>query len=474
MALAPTRRSSNQRSHAAEIIERSPPNLLNLFYIIFFFALIVIEMDVPYVSGEAHPEEDVHRIAFPLYIIICVWLLPATFLMFPQIQFKNLPWTSIILFFIYALWCLVSALWSPMRVPSAVHALVLFLTLFLAIIGADCRVEKVILIFVSVCLFIFVLSWSSIAFAPDYALRPYNFFRLKGVMMHEFRLGYLAGMSLICCVIAIIADDEYLKRFKAFFFIAALISLFTLLATQTRSLTVYTIICVSLAVLMSKSKGAKFAWLFLALFMTLLISAFFEQFIDTVSRGESDASLTGRMIVWEWSWTLAKEHFWFGTGFKSYLHPVFDSYFGGYRPPHAHNDVMNALVETGLIGATFLILFNLFMLFTSWKWAKTLGRPSIAFLILLLSTLGGLTGLVVASSMATMFGVALVFYIQEGHTVGNLRIKDIQKSHHSFEYALYKKKRKNCDGETSSGKNINENTQKKIGERWWKKEPRGI
>jgi O-antigen ligase len=404
-----------RRLGAPAQIGEPPAVIVNVYFVILFLGLVVLELNLPSIGGGArNPDDPGTRIAFPIFILSLIVLMPLALSLLRFSLSLRIPWLSVVLYGVYAGWCVTTALWSPMTVSSAVHALVLLTMIALAVAGAAVGIEKTLKIFLFVCLAVMLASWLVLPVLPDFALRFPDVFRLRGVMMHEFRLGYLAAAALLASTCVLARREHFPSIGRAFTTVVFVVAAVTLLATQTRSLTVYTLLCFGLVAFFWGKPSLRAA--VTAVFVAALLAglAFSGPVIEAFTRGEQDATLTGRTMVWARTLTLAEPHWLLGAGFKSYLHPSFDWIFTEYRPPHAHNAYLNAYFETGVVGAGLLLLFNLAVLVESWRFQRLRGVPSISFYLFLLITMSGMTGVLLGSMLATLVGFALVFFVQEG------------------------------------------------------------
>ena len=406
----------HRRLGAPAQIGEPPAVIVNVYFVILFLGLVVLELNLPSIgSGPRNPDDPGTRIAFPIFILSLVVLMPLALSLLRFSLSLRIPWLSVVLYGVYASWCVTTALWSPMTTSSAVHALVLLTMIGLAVAGAAVGIDKTLKIFLFVCLGVMIMSWLVLPIFPDFALRFPDVFRLRGVMMHEFRLGYLAAAALLASPCVLARREHFPAIGTTFPTVVFIASALTLLATQTRSLTVYTPFCFGLIAFFwckPSLRAAVTAVFVLALLAGLIFSG---PLIDVVTRGEQDATLTGRTLVWERTLVLAEPYWLMGAGFKSYFHPSFDWIFlGDYRPAHAHNAYLNAYFETGVVGAGLLLVFNLAVLVESWRFQRLRGVPSISFYLFLLITMSGMTGVLLGSMLATLVGFALVFFVQEG------------------------------------------------------------
>ncbi|CBL45023.1 Predicted O-antigen polymerase [gamma proteobacterium HdN1] len=313
----------------------------------------------------------------------------------------------------YAAWCGLSALWAPSSMETLMHAIIMGITVLLAMGAAPYSSRETILIFAKVSLLIFIASWVALVVSPAYALEKKGIWRLCGVMMHEFRLGYLCSVAMISCMIWLCMSDAQQRPSLPFIFILGLAAVVTLFATQTRSLLIYTFLCVCLVGVLHLKGGMRMAFIGMLALSCLLLGVFSDEVMQMMSRGEADGTLTGRTFVWERTLSMVPEALLRGHGFASFDNTIYDSAWGGYRAPHAHNAWIMALFETGVVGTVLMSAVLLFLLVQSFRLSFQLGRPSFTFYVTLLGVMSSLTGLIYGGKMATLMGLSFVLFYQE-------------------------------------------------------------
>jgi len=77
-----------------------------------------------------------------------------------------------------------------------------------------------------------------------------------------------------------------------------------------------------------------------------------------------------RVLILQDSWRIFRDHPWIGTGLGTFetVYPRYESFYDGKIVNHAHNDFMEVVVETGLLGTVCGVCF-LVMFFRS-AWSK--------------------------------------------------------------------------------------------------------
>lgn len=378
---------------------------VSFVYLSFFLVgLIVIEMALPRIADR--------RVNFPVFFALVLPLFFIAVRNVLQTGFHKVRLFSIVIL-TYAFWCALTALWSTSKMESLMHATILIFSIVLAQGAAQYDAKDTVMMFAKICLMVFFASWVALAIAPTYALEHKGIWRLCGVMGHEFRLGYLCASCLIFCLIWFCIPDQRMKPSFYFLVLLGLVAGLTLLATQTRTLFLYTFFCLCVVGVMHLRGWMRVAFITVLVLSVILLGIFSDEIMQAMSRGEADGSLSGRTVVWEKTMAMVPEAFMKGHGFASFDDEAFDAAWPGYRPPHAHNTWIMSLFETGLVGTVLISIALFLLLVQSYRLSARLGRPSYAFYITLLSLLAGLTGLIYGGKMSTLMGLSFVLFYQE-------------------------------------------------------------
>ncbi|BCS89115.1 hypothetical protein PSDVSF_23570 [Pseudodesulfovibrio sediminis] len=278
-----------------------------------------------------------------------------------------------------------------------------------AVIVAD----KIVKVICGVC----VLSLLLLVIAPHVAAQSTVIWRLNGIMIHCQRLSLLAGIGLILKAAlwkhAEVQPTQYPLRSS----FSVLLLFGTLLATRSRSVMTYVFICVvGVYFWKSRARGRILMVVGGALLAAVLI--FCMDDVRTVySRQESnDATLTGRVTVWEKSIEMIALKPWLGSGYTSFSSDLTADFFTEFIAPHAHNTWINVSFELGLIGASMLTAFLLFGLLHLWRVYRREGQVGFAGGLLVFSILCGLTGVVFGGRASPPTCMTLLLVLQELHS----------------------------------------------------------
>ncbi|HGK7304973.1 TPA: O-antigen ligase family protein [Stenotrophomonas maltophilia] len=357
------------------------------------------------------------RVNYPLTIMGYLVLFP--YAVFNIAKMKSRVSTTLAASFsVYASFCFASALWSTDTSASISNATLLFACLLISIGGARYDPVQTRVIFVRICLAVMVLSWVSLVVAPGYALQEKGFWRLRGIMSHEFELGYLAGSSMLLSFAELArALSRGTQERRLILTLVFLFSAATLLATQTRTLLVYAALCAAL-IMVSYTRGRiRIISIFSLVVLTSIVAISVGYLEDTFSRGESDASLSGRTLIWARTIAEAESRPLLGHGYSSFISPIYDYIWtGNYRPPHAHNTWVMSYFEVGIVGAILVSIYLLSQLFVLRRTKQASGGLSPTFYVALFCTMTGMTSLIFGGKLSPMMAIILILTFQEYNT----------------------------------------------------------
>jgi len=394
---------------ASESRNRLQRRMTLAFIFLTLASFIVLEASLPRM-GE-------RRLNFPLFFGMFVLMAPALAMGFRTIRQSALPLAVLATWVVYTLWTVMSFYWSIAPGQTILFSAFGVFLIIIAVGAAKYSVEDTVTVFIWATGAICLASWIAFFVAPGYALQEKGIWRLRGVMEHEFRLGYICAASLIFYAVRLSRRMRWGTVTRIPVPLMMLI-LGTLYATQTRTLLAYTLLCVAL-VLVLNSRG-RTRLLIAAGALACAVAGYFlmPSIVESFSRGEGDATLSGRTFVWEQTLSLAQAKPWEGFGFASFLNPYFDHFWNSYRAPHAHNAWLQAYFETGRIGATLLIASNIFTLIAAiWLAIKSNGYRSYSLFLFIFVTLSSLTGLVFGGKVTTLTGILLLILLQENYAL---------------------------------------------------------
>src|SRR5690606_7392 len=99
---------------------------------------------------------------------------------------------------------------------------------------------------------------------------------------------------------------------------------------------------------------------------------------------------------------------WLGFGYATFDSPRFDWLWGYYRPAHPHNSYIQAYFETGLIGLGLTVMLVATHFLSALSWSSSSGRYSYSLYLVLLMSLGSITGSNYAGKPSLLFCLTLL------------------------------------------------------------------
>lgn len=382
-------------------------NLNNLICFLFFSSLIIIEFDLPRIG-------DFRTSYIPILVTIPILLL----IMRKDILFnKNITLSPV--FYTYAIfliYSIISSTWSINQFSGLIHASILLLLLILSVQMSYFNYNTILRVVFIISSILIIFSWLFFAAFPELSTRYIGFWRLKAFFFHEFELGFLTCINLIICFDKIINDKKIKNSIFNIYYIMFFISLITLLATQTRTLLIYTSFIFFIMLLMAPGTIKKHLLLILTAIFTLIVLSQLDLIIEIFSRGSGDATLSGRLLTWERSLFVVQyfDRYIIGLGFDSFVSPTFDNFIqgrgGSYRASHAHNSFVMAYFETGLIGLSLLCFFIICTFNKIYLISKISKEYNIVLYIFLLSFLGSFTSLIYAGKAGLLLFLPVCLY----------------------------------------------------------------
>jgi len=123
--------------------------------------------------------------------------------------------------------------------------------------------------------------------------------------------------------------------------------------------------------MLQRDRGSRKIWL-IGFFVAVVLSYVIYLGVDPIIERfyKTDVSGEERLVVWSATWNAVRDFWLTGAGLGSFL-----GIFLLYSPPsiqggiydHAHNDYLEFFLETGLVGAVFLLTFLSLMIYMVMK-----------------------------------------------------------------------------------------------------------
>ncbi len=269
---------------------------------------------------------------------------------------------------LFVLVCLFSALWSDYSLLSIKRSFQLFV-IFLVIIEALVNIDPEILLKqlkIVVSLYVFFNLFAG--FRIGAAIDPI-FHTWRGI---EVQKNHLAQTS-IYCLLSSVVFIRFDKSLKPKIYDALLIFVSVFLIYKARSSTAILVLMMIMFVgfiFQIESIFSKFgfgrsflALIFLFILGFTFIFLFFSSEIFSLIPGYfgKDMTLSGRIPIWEHTWTEIEKKLLLGYGFATYWimgHPrleIFAEYFEGFKVNQAHNGYLEIMLQLGIVGTIFFL-----------------------------------------------------------------------------------------------------------------------
>ncbi len=311
--------------------------------------------------------------------------------------------------FIFSVICILSTFWSCFPLWTLYRSVEYFIGVFLvSFIICNLKTEKEFKLFLDWSVFLYGLLLLSVLFGliwnPSMALR--HGIGLLGVQIEGVFPKIAAnGVGQISALIALISLVRFLlySRDHKFYFLVFVVSVITLIFSQSRSPLVGFLLGVVLILFLSR----KIKWFLFSISIVsiMVFIGLMHIFMDFFIRGQSADlfwSLSGRVPAWKVAFSVFKENPVLGYG--AYAAGRFlVSLKHGYLMSSLHSDWVETLIGTGILGVTFLFISLLTV------WLTILKASSLRSLLcrqLRLETLSILTLL----TFRSVFSVPLIWH----------------------------------------------------------------
>lgn len=338
----------------------------------------------------------------------------------PPMRFAAHDWV----YAAYLFWCLAGLAWS-VALPQTVVLTLFLATAWLATVSLSfMRTGDTIRMIFRLALATAVLSLVIWPISPDYALQPdvpTGDVELRGIFDHQLRLGMMLCMAVGLTAIAIVngAIDDLRGRLPRWtVFLGLLICVAALLLSRARGASAALALALMLCGLVSRNRLVAWASLAGCVLLVLALTLFGDVIAQTVFSNPSDATLSGRTLLWPKVLQLAEARPWTGYGYGSFYQPVFEGFWRNYRPPSAHSSWLQAYFETGLPGLGLILLLSLSLIWSGLLISMTLRRISYSLFVGLFVMLAGLIDTVLAGKLNILTILMLLIAAQEA---GELR-----------------------------------------------------
>ncbi len=325
----------------------------------------------------------------------------------------GLTWPMAV-FAAYLVWMVASAAWSYQAFTSLSQSLPVIAAFLLAVCFSAWSPVATVKSLVIVGSAVALCSWVMFLIAPSSATIPDVVWRLSGPLMHSQRLALLMGLSLIALVSLILNNDPSTRAQPRYVLGAGLILLGgTLLATNTRAFTAFTLATLLLLAFVKMRPQGRFLFLLIAVLGLAVILLNWHDLFGLVSRGARDQTLTGRTRLWGFTVDMIAQRSLQGYGFATFGTDLTLPATVTWVAPHAHNTWLNAAFETGFIGAALVTTFLAACLIFAVRETKARGQV-FSYLLgaAVFTILCGTTGLLLGGRLTTPYALLLLLAAQ--------------------------------------------------------------
>jgi len=330
------------------------------------------------------------------------------------------PWLWAISF-----WAILSYFWSPFPDLAFRRAIAVLLgSLYGIVLFLRFEFKELLRILYYVFAIIVILSFLVILFVPRLGLMgPPHPGEWRGAFIHKNALARISVMALL--LFAFLWEQ---KKGLSRYFLVFLIGLSLLMVYKANSMSSFLVIIILIlsVVMINVARRAKKHWPILVIFLIglLIFGAFIglqesEFLLGLIGK---DATMTGRIPMWELIIKIAMERpvlgygyrtFWLGFNGPSAL--VWENF--SWHPAHAHNGYLDVWLQLGLVGVILvsILLFILVRISFTNAWLnenKRIQRISLfVFLYLMFIIFYNITStLLVQSGMGDAFYWILFSY----------------------------------------------------------------
>lgn len=369
----------------------------------YIWAVVIIEA-LPIELGAGQ------RLNMPIYFMLSSFVLASMAKSFGRNAGMLLSGPSGVLF-AYAIFLLATTAWSYVGWESAAYAAPIILMVLVSVPLARIPVDETVRAIVKVAVLVSIVGWVVGLLEPSIGAYVGPGWRLNGIMVHCQRMSLFVALAIIMLFNS--RQNGTLIYNRASVDLMALLFLgATLLATQTRAFTTYAALVLVFMVIRRWGGRTRIIGM-----ITLATGAFVAApFLDSVTgvvsvynrEGVNTETLSGRTTIWVKTLALAWDRWEGGHGFGSFFTDLTAGFFTNYAPPHAHNDLINAFFESGVVGVGLLVIF------LSWSILRTIfSRSSYGAPVLLFLIICGITGVVFGGKIGTPMAIGVVILFQE-------------------------------------------------------------
>ncbi|MGK6311575.1 O-antigen ligase family protein [Neorhizobium sp. DT-125] len=301
--------------------------------------------------------------------------------------------------FAFALFCFLSAFWSP-AFGISLRTAIQYLTHIVCALVAMRTMSVLTLSRGAIVGCAIVLMYSMLfgTYLYDSIDGTYSF---VGAFSSKNQLGLYASLGVFFSYATVM-----IFRARGLWLIGSgligLLSAYSLLASQSATSVITTLgvvaLCLGMQVMMSLTPQTRRIFFAAALVLVAVAAVGALQFgaMDAIlAIFGKDSTLTGRTYLWQQGIAAAGDNPYFGIGYQGYWVPGFaqaerlwqEFFIAGRSGFHFHNTYIETMVETGVFGTVFLTLILLTTLFGHLRRLLTTGKNPEALLLVGIASL---------------------------------------------------------------------------------------
>ena len=285
--------------------------------------------------------------------------------------------------------CILSAAWSGDPSLTARRALILAVTMLIAVvIGTDFSVAEIGRMLAAASLLHLGLCVVFFAVAPHYLFAPEDAAALKGLTTHKNVFGFEQGLAVL---VMWFCPFHRLRAFRVLF---VALAAGALVWSHSSGALIATLAAMSLSPLLSVSRLQSKERVPIAVLVVIVAAAIFAVIAANLNRipalFSKDATLTGRTELWDLVLVAIRTHLWLGFGFDSFWRGLEGDSLSiirsvGWLVPTAHNGYLDLLLSVGVVGAVlFAVPLFLFVYRAVLQTVQGIGSDRLLPLMLLL------------------------------------------------------------------------------------------
>lgn len=205
-------------------------------------------------------------------------------------------------------------------------------------------------------------------------------------------LGNVNEIGMVICISTVFSLYGFLKKKKYWYMAIILTNLIVIFLTGSRKALMFVVISIVILLIFQENSSklkSKLMYFIISIVVVLLmfyvifnVPIFYEILAKRMiymlnfilGAGTSDASMTERfyMILLGWNWFKAKPLLGYGIDSYKFLYNT----VGGGRLTYSHNNIIELLIGTGIVGTTLFYLANIIVVKDLFKAAKTVSKTA--------------------------------------------------------------------------------------------------